>query len=286
MPDYKIKTPLQRSIQILKRHRDVLFNKDDRSKPKSIIITTLSALSYQNESSILESLLNILDKMTNYIENREGVTWVPNPVNPLENFAEKWQENPEYETIFRDWLQRAKADINKALQQYRVLNMSEVLKDALGEREISEALKNFSIGIKNIYLSGNVIPRDPFDVPHKELFQNKWSVLMRYSVSISCYYELNNRKYYYKSDSRPLPKSLTLFFEAETDVPPPFEIYWQVVNTGEEAAQNNDLRGTIERGTLDHREYTKYTGMHWIECFIVKEGTCLARSKEYVINIA
>ena len=49
---------------------------------------------------------------------------MPNPVNPLENFAEKWQENPEYETIFRDWLQRAKADINKALQQYRVLNMS------------------------------------------------------------------------------------------------------------------------------------------------------------------
>ena len=30
VPDYKIKTPLQRSIQILKRHRDVLFNKDDQ----------------------------------------------------------------------------------------------------------------------------------------------------------------------------------------------------------------------------------------------------------------
>ena len=43
----KIKTPLQRVVQLLKRHRDIMF-KDDQSgnKPISIIITTIAASLY------------------------------------------------------------------------------------------------------------------------------------------------------------------------------------------------------------------------------------------------
>jgi hypothetical protein len=84
-----------------------------------------------------------------------------------------------------------------------------------------------------------------------------------------------------------------LNFIADTNVPPPFNVYWQVVNTGAEAASlgNIGLRGEIfsaksaGRGGLHQRESTLYTGMHWIECFIVKDGVCLARSGEYIVNI-
>ena len=46
IPDYKVRTPLQSSIMILKRHRDIMFVKDELNTcPISIIITTLAAQS-------------------------------------------------------------------------------------------------------------------------------------------------------------------------------------------------------------------------------------------------
>ena len=44
------KLPLQRVVQILKRHRDMMFNGDD-DKPISIIITTLAARAYNKEEN-------------------------------------------------------------------------------------------------------------------------------------------------------------------------------------------------------------------------------------------
>lgn len=52
IPTHRVKTPLQKAVQILKRHRDVMFlNKSDQ-KPISVIITTLAALSCQNEPTV------------------------------------------------------------------------------------------------------------------------------------------------------------------------------------------------------------------------------------------
>lgn len=72
VPEYKVKTPLQRTIQILKRHRDVWFDKhqsayDENAKPLSIIITTLAAYAYNNEVDIQRALLEIVTEMPRYI---------------------------------------------------------------------------------------------------------------------------------------------------------------------------------------------------------------------------
>ena len=34
-----------------------------------------------------------------------------------------------------------------------------------------------------------------------------------------------------------------------------------------------------------HWEKSLYTGKHWIECFIVKDGICVARSGRFYVNI-
>ena len=44
LPYYQWKTPLQKSIQLLKRHRDIMFLDNQDSKPISIIITTLAQI--------------------------------------------------------------------------------------------------------------------------------------------------------------------------------------------------------------------------------------------------
>ncbi len=141
VPEYKVKTPLQQSIQILKRHRDIMFANDQDDKPISIIITTLAAHAYDNETDLLEALQNIIAKMPSLIERDEqGNALVANPVNPLENFADKWKKHPEKEVKFREWLQQVQVDLAAALQAGSLSNMIEDLKPHFGDRIVNEAV--------------------------------------------------------------------------------------------------------------------------------------------------
>lgn len=108
---YQVRTPLQRTIQILKRHRDIAFEGKD-NRPNSIIITTLAAKAYNGESDLYTALINIINNMTNYIEEDiNGVYKIYNPVDSSENFADRWEKNPEKKDAFFSWLKKAKFDI-------------------------------------------------------------------------------------------------------------------------------------------------------------------------------
>lgn len=67
IPDHKVRTPLQNAIQILKRHRENMFARRSDDKPISIIITTLAAHAYQQESTIGGALYSILEHMDSFI---------------------------------------------------------------------------------------------------------------------------------------------------------------------------------------------------------------------------
>ena len=112
LPYYKWKTPLQQAIQLLKRHRDTMFKDNEESKPISVIITTLAAKSYNGEADLASALSNILVRMGSYIN--ATVPLVPNPVNPAEDFADKWydQESAHFrlKENFYKWLYQARAD--------------------------------------------------------------------------------------------------------------------------------------------------------------------------------
>lgn len=117
LPKYKWKTPLQRCIQILKRHRDIMFEKNPESKPISIIITTLAAKAYQGEADTFTALENILKNMGDFIN--PSLPRVPNPVNPYEDFADKWNTNQgqtlKLEQNFWLWLEQVRSDFNLIL---------------------------------------------------------------------------------------------------------------------------------------------------------------------------
>jgi Cyclic GMP-AMP synthase DncV-like, nucleotidyltransferase domain len=106
------KSPLQHSVQALKCHRNVMFADDPDGKPISVIITTLAAAAYQGEQDVASALDNILTNMGNFVcKTRPRV---PNPVNPPEDFADKWYD-PKYahlnlERKFWLWLEQAQND--------------------------------------------------------------------------------------------------------------------------------------------------------------------------------
>ena len=166
VPEYKVKTSLQRSIQILKRHRDIWFDKnqfayDEKAKPISIIITTLAGLAYNNEIDLQQALLKIVTEMPRHIEYyNNSIALIRNPVNPLENFADKWQEYPIRKVCFMDWLKQAQYDLTQALGLSDIQSVGKSLKPCLGEQTINEGLRSVPDGISRpaSTLSTIVIP--------------------------------------------------------------------------------------------------------------------------------
>lgn len=115
VPDYYIKSSLQRVIQLLKRHRDIYYSRVNNGKelrPISAIITTMAAKIAANASSSkLDELLSIvITGMGNYasllqnrapkvhyygeptdiIQRRDHKWVITNPVDPDDNYADSW----------------------------------------------------------------------------------------------------------------------------------------------------------------------------------------------------
>ncbi|MGA1979236.1 MAG: nucleotidyltransferase [Sedimentisphaerales bacterium] len=151
VPDALIRTPLQRAIQILKRHRDMYFIDNPETKPISMIITTLATQAYNGETELYTTIANIVDKLTNYnismlIRYVNGKWWIPNPVNPAENFADRWNDEDkgsEKVYAFFNWLKKISSDFANLVNTKGLPMMSEGLRNSFGERITNSALKKY-----------------------------------------------------------------------------------------------------------------------------------------------
>lgn len=147
------KTPLQRIVQILKRHRDIRFNHNDK-KPISIIITTLAAQAYQGESNILEGLVTVVNHMRDYITRDEnGNDKVANPLNPDENYAEKWIKDPERRDNFYKWFEAVHDDL-KAILSSKGTAIWKTMDKPFGQLIVESANKRYTERMKANIKSG------------------------------------------------------------------------------------------------------------------------------------
>jgi len=294
IPEYKVRTPLQSAIQILKHHRDRMFVGRGDEKPISIILTTLSARAYQQEPTISTALLSILQGMANFIVYRNGVAWVENPTDPAENFADRWQSHPERQDAFYEWLKQAQADFTNAAIAATRDAATAALEPRLG-RQLMEAANARRAGGSANGLLGRIVGGARavgrvLNPSHKQAAP--WNIVDQGAVEIERATVQRNgfRPEEFVTDGSPLPKYCGLRFEAETNVPKPYKVYWQVVNTGREAENANGLRGGFDEGIvsvgkLTREESTSYSGAHSIECFIVKNGLLAAKSGQFIVNI-
>ena len=132
IPLFRVSTPLQKVIKLLKRDRDTTMGDDD-NKPISVIITTLAARAYLGEGDLVTAMKNILTNMDQYIgRNSDGEYYIPNPVNPGENFADRWATEPKKAARFFEWLRAARvtygAFLSESIEQSRVI-LSKSLSD-------------------------------------------------------------------------------------------------------------------------------------------------------------
>lgn len=153
----RLKTPLQRSIQLLKRHRDIMFSKQPENAPISIIITTLAAKACPHEINVYVALKTIVEKMHLFVERRNDGYWVPNPVLPNENFAEKWNYDPAKRQAFVSWLARAKTDfIDKPFSANGLDELAKLFKVSLGNAPVTRAFSNLGDSVRSSREKGSL----------------------------------------------------------------------------------------------------------------------------------
>ncbi len=136
LPAYKWKSPLQACVQILKRHRDLMFAINPDAQPISVVITTLAGRAYRGETTVADALGNVLASMGGFVSQR--APRVPNPVNPAEDFADKWGD-PKYrhlqlEQNFWRWLEKAKTDFQGIANERQIPLIVEKAEKVYGAR--------------------------------------------------------------------------------------------------------------------------------------------------------
>ena len=149
-----------------------MFKNDPVYKPISIIISTLAAHAYENEADLVDALVNISAKMRGYVvKDIEGKWLILNPVNPKENFADKWADSESgyiLENNFFDWLKRVEKDFSIENLSQDTEPLFESFKHSFGLGVASKALEKVA-SVKTPSFSK---PRPPVEIPPRKPWTN------------------------------------------------------------------------------------------------------------------
>jgi len=147
VPAYEFKTPLQQAIQILKRHRDMMFRLSPKLAPISMIISNLAAHAYEGEPDLFAALTNVVEKMAQFV--RTDKPRVPNPANPAEDYADKWSLDPNLERSFWRWHTQVRADLKKLVDSLTGETLGELIARTFGVVLTEEQLEQLGVGRVN-----------------------------------------------------------------------------------------------------------------------------------------
>ena len=297
------KTILQKAIQLLKRHRDVVFkDQDDELKPISMIITTLVARSYNGEHNLYEFICQAIDKMPTLIERgNNGEYIIRNPVMSSENFADKWIEKPEKAKAFYQWIAKAKADFARLADISSYTEYDGVFKEMFAQKPVDRLMERYKSNLqqeREVAAACDVSEKSVAIVALEKIQHRvtpPWVLPPGFRVKIQAQVSYDGGRTYLEINSNTLlPKHVNLQFFPIHSISAPYEVKWQITNTGLEALNAHCLRGDLfENGELTRlgipcgkKEYTAYSGVHYVQCFVIKNrNQCVGVSEPFVVRI-
>jgi hypothetical protein len=141
IPEWEVKTTLHRVVQVLKAHRNEHFRDELEMRPASILITTLAAYAYRGEQDLMDAVLDAVELMPGYILDTDDGPQVLNPVEPRENFADRWRAKPVLEKRFHEWLEKLAEDVRDASSQQGLQRVAVRLSESFGEQPLQKALE-------------------------------------------------------------------------------------------------------------------------------------------------
>lgn len=244
---------------------------------EKIVADNLYDCNNQYEKIVFNTMKNIQNAYEQYIET--GIKpFVSDPGIPSNNLSDSYEFND-----FKSFFNKIKTHIklleesNFSNEAWRRILGAEFSKDESSNNSLLEALTERYNSF--------------FNVPYKEKpiwYEGSNTSLV--DVKVKCYDEYNNLINYNPDGDNLLSKNVSIDFSivGAAAFSSNTKIYWQVVNTGEEARSRNCLRGGFENSNIynyGRHECTAYTGTHWVQAFIVNNGECIAKSKEILVKI-
>ncbi len=135
---------LRKVVQLMKRHRDLRFADDVDHAPRSIVLTTLAGNHYDGTNGTTEALLRILGGIAAEVRSTPGILRVPNPANPEENFAEKWNNEPASYFKFVTYIDELLADITTLASKPIASGLADYLQRLFGKGASDHALEQYA----------------------------------------------------------------------------------------------------------------------------------------------
>lgn len=283
---------LTKVVRLLKYLRDIRKNLDI----KSILLTTLIGNQVLDEDAqadlypdVPTSLKTLTNRLNEFLQANASMPEVLNPVLAEENFNRNWTDDKykAFRTKFKDYTNEIndafnEEDEEKSLRAWQRIFGEDFRLPADEDLETTKSTAQFELDIVDHKLPLSTIA-------DREL--TGFEVTIEAGIYRSDF--LVKIKSFESGDT--VKAGAKLKFTAKTNVKKPYEVYWQVVNTGGDAATHHGLRGNFFRAMMPNHgpnpnplvnwESTAFTGKHWIECFIVRDRVCLARSGPFYVNV-
>ena len=119
----------------------------------------------------------------------------------------------------------------------------------------------------------------------EQFIEDEYPVDIQYEVGLACevmYRGSRERVFRFIETTFPwlqLNRKLR-FHIAECNVPQPYDVIWKVRNRGP-FAEEHGIRGQLidDEGRQERTETTSFPGRHYVECYIVRAGICVARDR-------
>jgi hypothetical protein len=94
-----------------------------------MVLTNLAGQAYSGEEDVYLAVRGILGGMLDYV--RPGPPYVPNPVHPAEDYADKWAKDPRLELNFRAWHAQASRDLEHLPLMADAISLKKATRHAL-----------------------------------------------------------------------------------------------------------------------------------------------------------
>lgn len=145
-------------MQLIKRARDVYFDKDDDCKKilKSVVVLTVAGQVYSGENNLYQVVKKIIDKI-------DELTFIPlfmsleNPVNDNENFLESLSNNSDRYEKLREFISDFKSAWSDLAHPNKELNTrAKLLSKLFGETVTSNVLAEYAERMDSVNRSGKM----------------------------------------------------------------------------------------------------------------------------------
>lgn len=275
---------LVKVIRILKHLR----NYKSTFSVKSIILNVLlgeqvsDAALMEDPNCYLDiptTLRTVLLRLKNYLEPRVALPTILDPSGTNENFSDRWDQDGY--ANFRNKMMYYADKINEAYLDQSLGSSLQKWQDIFGTCFKAPESKSLSLSESISSRSFNKTEQQITELGFQLALDPRFKVKVQGTVLKKPGF----RNYELRTKGNQVGRDRNIQFSiAHCSVPLPYDIHWKVLNRGENAEAQNCIRGQIEQGGNVWRvhEPTSFKGSHYVECYIVKNGICVAKDRQPV----